>query len=194
MTETTQEQEDDAKNTQWFVLRVQSNREEKVRASLVRMLEVNGLTDRVPQVLVPTESVTEIRNGKRQVVERKLFPGYVIVEVEVDEHRRVPQELWQQIRDTSGVGDFIGAERPWPMREEEVARILGHAEEVEAEAPKLEIDIKEGEMVRIKEGPFKNTEGYVEEVNPASGKIEVVINIFNRATPVELEYWQVQPV
>ncbi len=194
MTETTQKQEDDAKNTQWFVLRVQSNREEKVRASLVRMLEVNGLTDRVPQVLVPTESVTEIRNGKRQVVERKLFPGYVIVEVEVDQHRRVPQELWQQIRDTSGVGDFIGAERPWPMREEEVARILGRAEEVEAETPKLEIDIKEGEMVRIKEGPFKNTEGYVEEVNPASGKIEVVINIFNRATPVELEYWQVQPV
>ncbi len=194
MTETSQEQKEDAQQTQWFVLRVQSNREQKVCDSLVRTLEVNKLTDRVPQVLVPTESVTEIRDGKRQVVERKLYPGYVIVEVEVDERGHVPEELWQQIRDTSGVGDFIGAERPWPMRQEEVARILGRAEEVEAEAPKLEIDIKEGEMVRIKEGPFKDTEGYVEEVNPASGKIEVVINIFNRATPVELEYWQVQPL
>jgi transcriptional antiterminator NusG len=194
MTETSQEKKDDAQQTQWFVLRVQSNREQKVCDSLVRMLEVNKLTDRVPQVLVPTESVTEIRDGKRQVVERKLYPGYVIVEVQVDERGHVPEELWQEIRDTSGVGDFIGAERPWPMRQEEVARILGRAEEVEAEAPKLEIDIKEGEMVRIKEGPFKDTEGYVEEVNPASGKIEVVINIFNRATPVELEYWQVQPL
>jgi transcriptional antiterminator NusG len=194
MTETSQEKKDDAQQTQWFVLRVQSNREQKVCDSLVRMLEVNKLTDRVPQVLVPTESVTEIRDGKRQVVERKLYPGYVIVEVQVDERGHVPEELWQEIRDTSGVGDFIGAERPWPMRQEEVARILGRAEEVEAEAPKLETDIKEGEMVRIKEGPFKDTEGYVEEVNPASGKIEVVINIFNRATPVELEYWQVQPL
>ncbi len=180
--------------TEWFVLRVQSNREAKVQASLIRMLELSKMRDRVPEVLVPTESVTEMRGGKRQVVERKLFPGYIIVQVEVDENGRIPDQLWQQIRETSGVGDFIGAERPWPVRAEEVARILGQAQEVKAEAPKLEIDVKEGEMVRIKEGPFKNTEGYVEEVNPTSGKVKVVINIFNRATPVELEYWQVQPL
>jgi transcriptional antiterminator NusG len=80
------------------------------------------------------------------------------------------------------------------MRDDEVARILGRAEEVEEEAPKLKIDLKEGQMVQIKEGPFRNVEGYVEEVNPTSGKVKVVINIFNRATPVELEYWQVQVV
>jgi transcriptional antiterminator NusG len=126
------------------------------------------------------------------VIQRKLYPGYVIVQVEVDEHGNIPQDLWQLIRETSGVGDFIGAEKPWPMRDEEVARMLGQAEEVEEEGPKLKIDFKEGQMVQIREGPFKNVEGYVEEVNPASGKVKVIINIFNRATPVELEYWQVQ--
>jgi len=178
----------------WFVLRVQSNREEQVRNNLERMLELEGIADRVPKVLVPTEAVTEMRGGKRAVVQRKLYPGYVIVQVETDEKGNVPQELWHRVRETSGVGDFIGGDKPWPMRDEEVARMLGQAEEVEVESPKLKIDLREGEMVQIKEGPFKNVEGYVEEVNPTSGKVKVVINIFNRSTPVELEYWQVQSV
>jgi len=176
----------------WFVLRVQSNREEQVRGNLAKMLELEKQRHRVPEILVPTEAITEMRGGKRQVIQRKLYPGYVIVQVEVDERGNIPQDLWQLIRETSGVGDFIGAEKPWPLREEEVARMLGQAEEVEEEAPKLKIDFKEGQMVQIREGPFKNVEGYVEEVNPASGKVKVIINIFNRATPVELEYWQVQ--
>jgi len=178
----------------WFVLRVQSNREERVRENLNRLLELEQLRERVPEVMVPTESVTEMRGGKRVVVERKLYPGYVIVQVEVDEHGHIPDELWHRIRETSGVGDFIGGEAPWPMRDEEVARILGRAEEIEIEAPKLKIDLKEGQLVEITEGPFKNVEGYVEEVNPTSGKVKVVINIFNRSTPVELEYWQVEPL
>jgi transcriptional antiterminator NusG len=192
MTEVKDKDERAAK--EWFVLRVQSNREERVRDNLVKMLELKEVSSRVPEVLVPTEAVTEMRDGKRQVVQRKLFPGYVIVQVEVNEQGRIPDQLWQVIRETSGVGDFIGAERPWPLREDEVARILGRAEEVQAEVPKLEIDLNEGEMVRIKEGPFRNVEGYVEEVNPANGRVRVVINIFNRSTPVELEYWQVQPL
>ena len=178
----------------WFVLRVQSNREERVRENLNRLLELEQLRERVPEVMVPTESVTEMRAGKRTVVERKLYPGYVIVQVEVDEQGHIPDELWHRIRETSGVGDFIGGEAPWPMRDEEVARILGRAEEIEIEAPKLKIDLKEGQLVGITEGPFKNVEGYVEEVNPTSGKVKVVINIFNRSTPVELEYWQVEPL
>lgn len=176
----------------WFVLRVQSNREEQVRGNLAKMLELEEQGHRVPEILVPTEAITELRGGKRQVIQRKLYPGYVIVQVEVDERGNVPQDLWQLIRETSGVGDFIGAEKPWAMREEEVARMLGQAEEVQEEAPKLKIDFKEGQMVQIREGPFRNVEGYVEEVNRASGKVKVIINIFNRATPVELEYWQVQ--
>jgi transcriptional antiterminator NusG len=178
--------------TRWFVLRVQSNREEQVRGNLAKMLELEKQGQRVPEILVPTEAIRELRGGKRQVIQRKLYPGYVIVQVEVDEHGNIPQDLWQLIRETSGVGDFIGAEKPWPMRDEEVARMLGQAEEVEEEGPKLKIDFKEGQMVQIREGPFKNVEGYVEEVNPASGKVKVIINIFNRATPVEMEYWQVQ--
>ncbi len=178
----------------WFVLRVQSNREERVRENLNRLLDLEQLRERVPEVMVPTESVTEMRGGKRTVVERKLYPGYVIVQVEVDERGHIPDDLWHRIRETSGVGDFIGGEAPWPMRDEEVGRILGRAEEIEIEAPKLKIDLKEGQLVRITEGPFKNVEGYVEEVNPANGKVKVVINIFNRSTPVELEYWQVESV
>jgi transcriptional antiterminator NusG len=185
---------DSEKPKRWFVLRVQSNREERVRENLERLLELEKLKDRVPEVLVPTESVTEMRGGKRTVIERKLYPGYVIVQVQVDDQGHIPDDLWHHIRETTGVGDFIGGEAPWPMRDEEVARILGQAEEVEIETPKLKIDLREGEMVAIKEGPFKNVEGYVEEVNSTSGKVKVVINIFNRSTPVELEYWQVQSV
>jgi len=185
---------DSEKPKRWFVLRVQSNREVRVLENLERLLELEELKDSVPEVMVPTESVTEMRAGKRTVIERKLYPGYVIVQVQVDEQGHIPEDLWHHIRQTAGVGDFIGGDAPWPMREEEVARILGQVEEVEIEAPKLKIDLREGEMVEIKEGPFKNVEGYVEEVNPTSGKVKVVINIFNRSTPVELEYWQVASV
>lgn len=192
MSEPAQETEKLQASTRWFVLRVQSNREESVRVNLGKLLELEKARDRVPEILVPTEAVTEMRAGKRHIVQRKLYPGYVIVQVVVDEHGSIPQDLWQLVRETSGVGDFIGAEKPWPMAENEVGRILGQTEEVAEEAPKLKIDLKEGQMIQIKEGPFKSVEGYVEEVNPASGKVKVVINIFNRATPVELEHWQVQ--
>lgn len=196
MAEVTPEQEatktEEETPLRWFVLRVQSNREETVRDSLEKVLEIEQMKSRVPEILVPTESVTELRGGKRQVVQRKLYPGYVIVQVEVDERGNIPQDLWQIVRETSGVGDFIGGEKPWPMRDDEVARMLGQAQEIEEEAPKLKIDLREGQMVQIKDGPFKNVEGYVDEVNPTSGKVRVIINIFNRATPVELEYWQVQ--
>ena len=177
---------------QWFVLRVQSNREEEVRDNLKRAIELEKMQDRISAVLVPTQTVTEIRGGKRQQVERKLYPGYVIVEVEIDEHGRVPDALWYLIRGTSGVGDFIGGEKPWPLRDDEVNRLLGQAEEKKEEAPVLEIEFREGDMVEIKEGPFHDMKGQVEEINPTSGRIKVVINVFNRPTPVELNYWQVE--
>jgi transcriptional antiterminator NusG len=178
----------------WFVLRVQSNREERVRSNLEALAELQNIKDRIPDVRVPTESVTEMRAGKRHLIQRKLYPGYVIVQVEVDEHGHIPDDLWHMVRETNGVGDFIGGERPWPLRDDEVARMLGQAEEIEEAAPKLKIDFKEGQLVRIKEGPFKGREGYVDEVNPTSGKVRVIINIFNRSTPVQQEYWQVEAV
>lgn len=180
-------------NAQWYVLRVQSNREEEVRDNLIRVVQREGKDEVVPNVLVPTVAVTEIRGGKRQEVERKIYPGYVIVEVETDEQGKVPDSLWYMIRETSGVGDFIGGQQPWPLREEEVARLLGQAEEKRAEVPALKIEFKEGDMVEIKEGPFHDMKGQVEEINPTSGRVKVVINVFSRPTPVELDYWQVEP-
>jgi len=176
---------------QWFVLRVQSNREEEVRKNLLRALELENKESLVPSVLVPTVAATEIRGGKRLEVERKLFPGYVIVEVETDEGGRVPDSLWYLVRETSGVGDFIGGEEPWPLRDDEVTRLVGQAEEKQEEVPALKIEFKEGDMVEIKEGPFHDMKGQVEEINHASGRVKVVINVFNRPTSVELDYWQV---
>ncbi len=178
----------------WFVLRVQSNREERVRQNLGKLIEMESLAERIPDVLVPTESVTEIRGGKRHVIERKLYPGYVIVHIEMEESGRIPDELWHVVRETSGVGDFIGSDLPWPLRDDEVDRMLGRAIEIEDTAPKLDINFKEGQLVRIKDGPFKGREGFVEEVNPTSGKVRVIISIFNRSTSVEQEYWQVDAV
>lgn len=177
---------------QWFVLRVQSNREEEVRDNLIRVLEREGKHDLVPNVLVPTSTVTEIRGGKRVETERKLYPGYVIVEVHTEDNGRVPDSLWYLIRETSGVGDFIGGEQPWSLRDDEVARLLGQAEEKQGEAPTLEIEFKEGDMVEIKEGPFHDMKGQVEEINPTTGRVKVVISVFSRPTPVELDYWQVE--
>ena len=101
----------------WFVLRVQSNREEQVRGNLDKLLELEDLRDRVPEIMVPTETVTELRGGKRQVVQRKLYPGYVIVQIEVEETGAIPEDLWHHVRETTGVGDFIGGEKPWPLRD-----------------------------------------------------------------------------
>ena len=184
---------DEAVPRQWFVLRVQSNREEDVRDNLDRAIELEEQQDQVPSVLVPMQTVTEIRGGKRQEIERKLYPGYVLVEVATSEDGRIPDDVWYLIRETSGVGDFIGGEHPWPLRNDEIARLLGQVEEKKEEAPVLQIDFKEGDMVEVKEGPFHDMKGQVEEINPASGRVKVVISVFNRPTSVELDHWQVEP-
>ena len=178
---------------QWFVLRVQSNREQEVRDNLERAVEVQDKEDDIPNVLVPTQTVTEIRGGKRYDVERKLYPGYVLIEVETDDEGAIPDSLWFLIRETSGVGNFIGGEKPWPLTADEVNRLVGREEEEEEEEPVLEIDFQEGDMVEITEGPFHDMKGQVEEINPATGRVKVVVSVFNRPTPVELDYWQVNP-
>ncbi len=176
---------------QWYVVRVQSNREESVCSALEQNIAVGDLEDTVPNVIVPTQQVAEIRDGKRRQVDKKLFPGYVLMEVELDDDGNIPDGVKFLINETSGVGDFIGGEGPVPLSDEEVARLLGQAEE-EEEEPSLQIEFSEGDMVEIKEGPFHDMKGQVEEVNNATGRIKVVINVFNRPTPVELNYWQVE--
>ncbi|OHB69911.1 MAG: transcription termination/antitermination factor NusG [Planctomycetes bacterium RBG_16_41_13] len=179
---------------EWFVLRVQSNREDKVRENLVERIRAQGLENLITNVLVPSEKISEVKGGKKRVSDRKIYPGYIMVEIEVDEKGQIPKEVWFMIRETSGTGDFIGGQsKPAPMTKYEVEKLLSDLEQKE-EKPRAKIEFNEGEKVRIKEGPFENYDGIVEEVLPACGRIKVMLTVFGRATPVELEYWQVESI
>jgi transcriptional antiterminator NusG len=179
---------------EWFVLRVQSNKEDKVRDSLMENIKARGLESLVPSILVPSEKVSEIKGGKKKISERKIYPGYVIAEVEVDENGQIPKDVWFLIRETPGAGDFIGGKnKPVPMAGYEVEKLLTAVEHKE-EKPRAKIVFHEGEKVRVKEGPFENYDGVIEEVLPASGRVKVMLTVFGRATPVELEYWQVEVI
>ncbi len=179
---------------EWFVLRVQSNKEDKVKDSILELVKARGLEKLISKVLVPSEKVSEIKGGKKKITERKIYPGYIMAEVEVDEHGQIPKEVWFLIRETPGAGDFIGGKnKPVPMTNYEVEKLLSDVEQKE-EKPRAKIEFHEGEKVRVKEGPFENYDGIVEEVLPASGRVKVMLTVFGRATPVELEYWQVEPI
>ncbi|GAX62246.1 transcription antiterminator NusG [Candidatus Scalindua japonica] len=176
----------------WFVLRVQSNKEDKVKGDLEKRIKMQGIEGLIPQILVPSEKVSEIKGGKKRVAERKMYPGYVMAEIEVDEKGEIPENVWYMIRDVPGAGDLIGGDtRPIAMESSEVERLLKEAERAE-EKPKAKIEFHIGDRVRVKEGPFENYEGVVEEVLPTSGCLKLMLTIFGRPTPVELEYWQVE--
>ncbi|HHT9106638.1 MAG TPA: transcription termination/antitermination protein NusG [Candidatus Wujingus californicus] len=179
---------------EWFVLRVQSNKEDKVRDNLLGLIKARGLENLIPTVIVPSEKVSEIKGGKKKIVERKIYPGYIIAEIEVDDKGQIPKEVWFLVRETSGAGDFIGGQnKPVPMLRYEVEKLLSDIERKE-EKPRAKIEFHEGDKVRVKEGPFENYDGVVEEVLPASGRVKVMLTVFGRATPVELEYWQVETI
>jgi transcriptional antiterminator NusG len=179
-----------------YILKVQSNREKSIASALQRKIRVEGLDryfdqdeDGNPWVKVPTEKVTEFKAGKKKIVERKLYPGYIVVKMHITD------ETWFAVRDTAGIGDFTGAGgKPSPMLAHEVARITQSAEEESDDAPKLDIKFKTGDRMKVKDGTFEGFEGEVSTIDPQSGKITVMINIFGRSTPVELEYWQVEGV
>jgi len=178
----------------WYVLRVASNKEEQVREALERKVKIEGMEDRIGRILVPTERrpSPRARGGEKKYVERKMYPGYVFIEMELDESGLIGEEAWFLIRETTGVGDFIGAAgKPTPMKQGDVDKMLMQVEKAQEGAP-ISIEFEKGEMVKIKEGAFENFEGSVDEVLPDKGLIRVVVTIFGRATPVELEYWQVE--
>ena len=178
----------------WYVLRVQSGREDSVKESLLKRVQALKLEEFVGRVVVPTEKVSEIKGGKRRIAERKIYPGYIMVELETEDTGRIPEKAWFMVKETPGIGDFVGSRRkPVPMKETEVARMLEAMEEKE-EAPKVKIGFRSGDSVRIKEGPFENFDGYVEEINPGKGLVKVIVTIFGRATPIELEYWQIEAI
>ena len=178
----------------WYVLRVQSGREDSVKESLLKRVQALKLEEFVGRVVVPTEKVSEIKGGKRRIAERKIYPGYIMVELETEDTGRIPEKAWFMVKETPGIGDFVGSRRkPVPMKETEVARMLEAMEEKE-EAHKVKIGFRSGDRVQIKEGHFENFDGYVEEINPGKGLVKVIVTIFGRATPIELEYWQIEAI
>ena len=180
-------QEPKSDKMEWYILKVQSNREESIREGLMRRVAIAGLDHFFGDVIVPTEKVTEFKGGKKRVIKRKLYPGYLVVHMEIND------DTWFLVRETPGIGDFTGAAgRPSVMLPHEVERIVAKAEEKSEKAPKLKIGFSEGERVKIKEGTFENFEGEVESIDQTNGQVTVMINIFGRSTPVTLEYWQIE--
>jgi transcriptional antiterminator NusG len=173
----------------WYILKVQSNREESIREGLQRRVKIAGLDRFFDEIIVPTEKVTEVKGGKKRVMKRKLYPGYIVVHMEINE------DTWFLVRETPGIGDFTGAAgAPTPMLPHEVTRIVAKEEEKSEKAPSLKIGFNLGDPVKIIEGNFENFEGNVEHIDQASGRVTVMINIFGRSTPVTLEYWQIEAV
>lgn len=173
----------------WYVLKVQSNREKSIRQTLLRRIKREKLEPYFGEIIIPTEKVAETKSGKKRITEVKLYPGYIMIQMIITD------ETWYLVRDTSGVGDFTGAGgKPIPMQEEEIRRMLGDKDAIEAEPKKVKIDLSVGETVKIKEGGFESFEGTVDTIDETSGKITVLVEIFGRSTPVELEYWQVEKV
>ena len=179
---------------QWYVLRVASNREDQVREALDRKVKIEGLENRIGRILVPTERRPSPRGkaGEKKYVERKMYPGYVIIEMELEEDGTIGEKPWFLIKETTGVGDFISSGgKPTAMKQADVDKMLMQVEKAQEGAP-VSVDFKKGDAVKIKEGAFENFEGSVDEVLPDKGLIRVIVTIFGRATPVELEYWQVE--
>jgi transcriptional antiterminator NusG len=170
----------------WYSVSVLSNYEKKVMASLQESIAQHDLADQIEQVLVPTEEVVEVRRGKKVQTERRFMPGYVLVRMEMTD------KAYHMIKDTNRVTGFLGQQgKPMPLKDSEVAVILNQVEEG-LEKPRSLISFEIGEQVNVNDGPFEGFLGSVEEVDEANSRLKVTVSIFGRATPVELEYTQVQ--
>ena len=179
---------------QWFVVHTLSGHENKVRDTILRQLR---LSDRVPvyDAFIPTEKVVEVRRGKKSTTTRKFFPGYILVRMDLyDERGAVDEQAWYFVRNVQGVLGFLGgANKPMPLSAAEVADIMRPATGGESDIkPKITFNV--GEVVRIKDGAFENFEGAIQEIDTERGKLKLMVSIFGRSTPVELEFWQVERV
>ena len=171
----------------WYILKVQVNREDRVKENLVRRVKLAGLDEYFDEILVPTEKISVVKSGKKKVTKRKLYPGYLMVRMEIND------DTWFLVRETTGIGDFTGAGgKPVPMLPHEVQQILQSEKSETEEAPKLKIPYEIGDRVKIIDGTFKDVEGEVHLIDENTGRITVNITIFARTAPVELEYWQVE--
>ena len=178
--------------SQWFVLHTLSGQELKVKESIEKRLKTDEMTDYIKEILVPMEKVAEVRGGKKTVTTRKLYPGYVFIDmVLLDDNKRIIEKPWYFIRDTQGLIGFVGGDRPTPTSAGDIESVKAQISDSEDhEKPKVTFEI--GETIKINDGPFLNFSGVIEEVEPERGKLKVTVNIFGRNTPVELEYWQIE--
>ena len=181
--EPSEEPEDDRG---WFVIHCYSGYENKVRHNLEQRIESMGMKDQIFDVVIPTQEEIEVKDGKRRSIERHVFPGYVLVNMLMDE------ESWYVVRNTPGVTGFVGmGNDPIPLRPEEVSQILRR---MEADAPTIKVTYKTGETVRIVDGPFNDFHGTVDEIDMERSKVRVMVNFFGRSTPVELDFLQVEKI
>jgi transcription termination/antitermination protein NusG len=172
----------------WYVIHTQTGYEDRVRKLLDGKVKAGIVQDAISQILVPVEQVSEVKGGKKRISQRKFFPGYILVEMELTD------ETWYMIKNIPGVTGFVGAgSKPLPLKDDEIDTILRQAKEAK-EKPTPKVVFEKGESVRVNEGPFTNFHGTVEESNVSKGKVKIMISIFGRATPVELETWQIEKV
>ncbi|MFH0731931.1 MAG: transcription termination/antitermination protein NusG [Candidatus Omnitrophota bacterium] len=170
----------------WYVIHTLTGEEEKVKKRLISQSKLSHIEDKISQILIPTEVISEVKGGKKKISERKFFPGYILAQMDLTD------EVWYLVKNVTGVTGFVSSgTKPTPLLDEEIANILKQTEE-KKEKPTPKVIFEIGEGVKITDGPFTNFNGTIDEVNPEKGKIKVSVMIFGRPTPVELEYWQVE--
>lgn len=179
---------------QWFALHTLSGQEGKVKTYIEKFRKVEELEDHIFEVLLPTETVSEVKNGKKSTKNRKLYPGYVFIQMLLfGEDKKLNNRSWYFVKETTGVIGFVGGERPAALRQSEVDEIRARIEAASGkEVPKVSYEL--GEEVKINDGAFVNLTGRIDEIDPERGRLKVSVSIFGRFTPVELEYWQVERV
>ena len=170
---------------EWYVVNAYSGFEQKVKDHLLKRVSEAGLSEQVGQVLIPTEEIAEIREGKKKISQRKFYPGYILLQMSMGD------ELWHVIRGTPRVTGFLGGERPVSLQEGEVEKIFEQIGKAKSR-PRPKTLFEEGEPVKITSGPFVNFQGVVEEVNPQRGKVRITVSIFGRQTPLEVDFEQVE--
>jgi transcriptional antiterminator NusG len=179
---------------QWFAVHTLSGKENKVKEYIEKFKKVEELDDHIFEVLLPTETVSEVKRGKKMNTVRKLMPGYVFVLMKLyDENKQILNKPWYFVKETTGVIGFVGGDRPTALRDADIAEIRERIEQAAGkEVPKVQYEV--GEEVKINDGPFLNLTGRIDEIDPTRGKLKVSVSIFGRFTPVELEYWQIERV
>jgi transcription termination/antitermination protein NusG len=172
----------------WYIVHTLSGAEEKAKWNLEAKIKTQDYGNLIDKIVIPKEQVTEVKFGKKKVLERKFFPGYILVHMEMN------KDSWLFVKNTPGITTFIGPrKKPSPISEKEVDQILNKAKESQAK-PAPKVNFEKGESIRVGEGPFVNFTGVVDEVHPTKGKLKVSVSIFGRTTPVELEFWQVEKI